>query len=112
MTEENFYFVEKFKGWAVTENGNIEDWTEANIGRASKDRTFYPVFEKVSVYDNVITDMSWFNFRAANGQLTMAKSGLSGKITLPAQFEGQDILRFSGVGILQEGVTHIFCFFQ
>lgn len=108
MTEENFYFVEKFKGWAVTENGNVEDWTEANIGRASKDRTFYPVFEKVSVYDNVITDMSWFNFRAANGQLTMAKAGLSGKITLPAQFEGQDILRFSGVGILQEGVTHIF----
>ena len=104
-TEENFYYVEKFSGWALTPNGQAEEWTEANIGRASKDRSFYPTFVKDSVYNNVL-DESWlYNDSDGNGRFN--KTGLKGKITLPAVVGGYPIREFRAY-YAQPEVTHIF----
>ena len=103
-TPDNFYFVEKFNGWSNSINGSVEEWTDANIGRAGKDRTFYPVFSKSSVYDNVLND-SYFNF--SNGTLSFNTTGISGKVTLPTSYRGQPVTSFI-CGITQPALTHVF----
>lgn len=101
----NIYLTYKWIGWSLRENGNVEEWTDRNIGRAAKDRTFYAVFEEENVLNNV-ADQKYFDFTLLNGYVDIIdqtridsdydvpgpvceiapKQGvvLKGKITLPA----------------------------
>jgi len=53
---EDITLTYKWIGWAFIPEGKVEEWSEKNIGRASKDRSFYAVFEEASVYDNILDD--------------------------------------------------------
>lgn len=97
----------KFNGYSM----NSEDTTEVTQAPPAivlRDLNLYATFVEADVHDNIITDMSWFNFSPISQTLSVAKAGLTGKITLPAQYNGQDVLIFATAGIEQPGVTHIF----
>ena len=119
---EKFDKVNKFIGWATSEKdqgeGKIKAWTDSEIGRASTNRTFYPVFTEVDVHDNVLTDMSLFavNQVEINGvsynNLTLIRpNDVRGKITLPSIVNGKVIQCFNDYGTASNTsstITHIF----
>ena len=130
-TPENFEYVNKFIGWAFSENGKVENITETNLGRASKDRKFYPIFEKASVYDNILYDedlirQGKYYYTIKSGiPLIAGRSNqviltfnenanqLKGKITLPRAGIDQygklvEITAISSVSGLQPNITYIF----
>ena len=110
----DIYRTYKWLGWAFRENGAVEEWTNSNIGKAARDRTFYAIFEEANVFDSIVSQ-DYFDFtiipdgyqdtisgyvdederlRVINAEYNVAgptcaialKPGviLSGKITLPA----------------------------
>ena len=99
----------KYVGWALTPNGKVEDWSDKNIGRASKDRNFYAIFEESSVYDNVL-DRRFLSFSVGQGETTMcfSVSTLKGKITLPKDDGNGHIVNAITQGQVNENITHIF----
>ena len=111
-TKENFKFVEKFDKWAtMNASGELTpvEWTEANIGRANRDRTFYPTFTQVSVYDNVLDDKYLNCTDIGDGYVLMsfAVTNLKGKITLPKRCKGLTPTMFISENKNPE-LTHIF----
>lgn len=115
-TPENFDQVLKFIGWSATENATTPDnWTRENIGRASKNRDYYSVFEKDSVYNNVLTDSSYYEI-SNDGTLSFTDKAinLEGKITIPATMNGKTVVTFNNFQNYQqyhvtpENITHIF----
>lgn len=94
-TAEDFYRLYRFIGWSTREGDTTPlEWTDATIERSNRDRRFYPVFAKDSVYNNVLPEE--FCQLNEEGRLSI-KTGYSirGKITLPAMVNGQ---RVTGVG--------------
>lgn len=115
----------KFVGWALNEESTEPiEWSNATLGRASRDRRFYPVFKEASVYDNILSD-DYLEFRATNYGVSndtdyAVASGwrvdlkpntqIRGKITLPITHEGLPICEIgdfrSDIG--GNNITHIF----
>ena len=94
----------KFIGYSM-EPTDIDSITEPPPVIISKDINIYGLFEEASVYDNVLRDESWFLI--GGGMLHFAKTGLQGKITLPAVVKGQTVTSFYS-GIANPDITHIF----
>ena len=109
----------KHVGWSTRPDSAAEEWTEGNIGRASKDRTFYAVFEQASVYDNDVLPATYYTLIDNGDNYTLKfnddiDTKIKGKITLPT------VINNKPIGRLQSGsssatnvhpatqVTHIF----
>lgn len=119
-TEENFYYVNRFLGYSTTQDGkenNLFDFTGKIV---SKGMTFYTVFKKVEVHDNVIP-FEYLDFGTRwndinkTGTYTFNKSKYSsykGKITLPTQIirnnEIYSITPFSNAFQDMSEITHVF----
>lgn len=112
--------------WAFTANGPAEKWTEANIGRASKDRTFYGVFEEKDIYEVdyssifVATTIRYRDQDTAEGhelynvddgiQLSLVSPDIQpvvGKIVVPARWNNKPVISIRNFNI-QPNITHIF----
>ena len=97
----------KFIGWGLNPESTVPvEWTNAAIGRASRDRRFYPIFTAIDVHDEP-TDEKYFTIY--NGELMPAPGyeGLKGKITLPNTVNGVTVTSVSGFSG-QNGLTHVF----
>ena len=123
---ENFDQVYKFLGWTINSSPDAspEIWTKENIGRASKNKVFYSVYEKTNVHNNVLTDPYFYQVvdHVINGQHYQClqlqhQNELKGKITLPKQARDQNgvlqtITCFNDVtqssAYQSDTITHIF----
>lgn len=110
---ENFYYVEKFTGWAAAENGTKLELSRNSLGRSSRDRNFYPLFEKDSVYNNILSED--FLYCDNNGTMRFKEANsLKGKVTLPKSWKGITVKAFTGffngVTLVAQNpeITHIF----
>ena len=114
-TEENFYYVNKFKGWALTKQpGVVQDFSRLPIG---DDYSFIAVYEKVSVYDNVL-DQKYLLVENITGNVEDGYAisvnrnyALSGKITLPTVINNIPVVQIGGsigTGFSATQITHIF----
>lgn len=110
-TQENFYYVNKFKGWAFTKQPQvIQDLSELSV---NNDYEFVAVYEKISVYDQEnILDTKYLTFNTNTGTLSLnLEYKLEGKITLPTQINSIPVLAisgFNGDGGQNHNITHIF----
>lgn len=93
--------VWKFTGWSFTAGGSAI--TLSNYS-ATRDYTFYSLYEEASVYDNV-TDSKYFDFDRYQVLSVKSDATLSGKITIPAKYGNANVL---GIKINGQNVTHIF----
>ena len=81
--------------------------------------SYYPVFEEVNVYDNIHPEYFSSVEYNAGVQLTLIKK-VQGKITIPVQFDGKDVLSLNssfatynnkattGFSPMGENLTHVF----
>lgn len=93
-TPANLKYVYKHIGWAFSEGAEVPlEWTDAVIGRAQRDRNFYPVFVLDSVYNNVLGAEYLTATIEGNEAYLKVKPGyhLIGKITLPKTFDGKHV---------------------
>ena len=104
-TAENLYKIKKFVGWSLLKGGTVAEWIDSNIGRSSRDRIFYPVFEDANVHD-AATDEKYFQI--TNDGTLSPKEGavLKGKITIPTRVN--NIVVKSITGFNNQPVTHVF----
>ena len=116
-TAENFDQVYKFLGWTTSDAPDAlpENWTRENLGRASKNKTYYSVYTKTNVKDNVLRDPSFFEVITSDDGLNYLQlirpNDISGKVTFPKEFNGKTIHGFNRVvanGNTSSTITHIF----
>ena len=118
-TEDNFYYVNKFKGWAFTKQPTVpQDLSKLPIG---DDYAFIAVYEKVSVYKNVLDPQYLLVENVRINQAGIQAEGcaisldrrysLSGKITLPTVVNGTPVIQVGGnigTGFSNTSITHVF----
>ena len=99
----------KHIGWALSPTGKVEEWTDKNIGRASKDRYFYAIFEEASVYENIL-DKRFLSFAVNNDSCSMSFNitTLKGKITLPKDDGNGHLVTSMARGSINQNISHIF----
>lgn len=118
-TGEKLYYVNKFMGWAQ-DNNRTKIIDLAKI-QPRQDMTFYAVYNEVSVYDNVIPEsdlLKYFSFseNSTGGYTIALKTNendgpiykLSGKVTLPTQYQSRSITEISGFNGARHSITHLF----
>ena len=111
-TEENFYYVNQFKGWAFTKQPKVvQNLSELPV---NNDYEFVAVYEKVSVYNNIL-DLQYLEYEVnGTGYSIGLKAGyeLAGKITLPTQIDGLPVVALGSNSFNFQGnkhkITHIF----
>ena len=113
-TEENFYYVNKFKGWALTKQPSvIQALSELPV---NSDYEFVAVYERINVYDEEnILDSKYliYNAESTYGGISIELNtdySLSGKITLPTSIDGKTITVIANNGFagFKHNITHIF----
>lgn len=98
-----------FVGWALKNNPTrVLDMSTIH---PIMDYEFVAVYEEKSVYDNVLSSSYLTTVNSGSGCEISVASGvkLSGKITLPANINGKDVIAIRNNGFLnQSDITHIF----
>ena len=98
-----------FVGWALKNNPTRV--LDISTIHPIMDYEFVAVYEEKSVYDNVLSSSYLTVVNSGSGCEISVASGvkLSGKITLPANINGKDVIAIRNNGFLnQSDITHIF----